>query len=483
MMLRSSGGEGATPARSRIAALVILPIIPVGFLLAFIATRAVTPPIVRYFDENTTASVVLAAEIALELTEGGLDSLLSLRLSQDSSMVQTMRADTVQQLQEMIDRFPTVEIAIVELPDTLLMTSCDCNIPVEYFAENPVQAGHQAVEMNFAGPALAHWEYFPFYRWVIVTFAPERISHAPLNMVRRSVAISTIGATVGLVVTVILVFQGLVARRLRHLVGVVHQLADGQYPVVGEKRADEIAQVSRAFDKMVQTLREKESATAAAYQKLASSESRVRASLHEKEALLREVHHRVRNNLNIIVSLLHLHTQKFDDDDPVVVGLRDVESRVMSMSLVHSMIYESQSLAAIDTKEYLTRLAEEIVSMSTVETQVHLDLDLESVEVELDIGIPLGLLANELLTNSMKHAFPGRSDGTVRIGYHRSQGYDTLVVEDDGIGIPDEVIHNLAPQDSLGLTLIRQLAGQLGAELSISAGEGTRVFVRFHRRP
>jgi two-component sensor histidine kinase len=448
----------------------------VGFLLAFIATRAVSPPIIRYFDEHTTASVVLAAEIALELTEDGLDTLLSLRLSQEPSMVQTVRADTVQQLRAMIDRFPTVEIAVVELPDTLLMAS---SIPVEYFAENPVQAAPGAVEMDFDGAALAHWEYFPFYRWVIVTFAPERISHAPLDMLRRAVAISTIGATVGLVVTVILVFQGLVARRLRRLVGAAHRLADGQYPVVGENRSDEIAQVSRAFDKMVQSLREKESAAAAAYRQLASSESRIRTSLHEKEVLLREVHHRVRNNLNIIVSLMHLQTQKFAPDDSVVESLRDVESRVMSMSLVHSMIYESQSLAAIDVKEYLTRLAEEIVSMSTVETEVRLDLDLESVDVELDVGIPLGLLANELLMNSIKHAFPGRSVGTVRVSYHRSAVGDTLLVEDDGVGIPDEAAQNLAPRDSLGLTLIRQLAAQLDAQLSISGREGTRVSVHF----
>lgn len=207
-------------------------------------------------------------------------------------------------------------------------------------------------------------------------------------------------------------------------------------------------------------------------------EEELRRSLAEKEALLREVHHRVKNNLQVISSLLRL--QAGDSSSPDVVRLfQESESRIRSMALIHEQLYRSGDLARIDFRDYVEGLTRNVLaSAGEVGRPVKLTLDVEPVSLDLDVGIACGLVLNELLSNAMKHAFPEGEHGHITVAFHCADGYATLVVSDDGIGLP--AIPGAPEQPrSLGLRLVTALVRQLHGTSSIEGESGTRFTLTF----
>lgn len=202
---------------------------------------------------------------------------------------------------------------------------------------------------------------------------------------------------------------------------------------------------------------------------------RMRASLEEKEVLLREIHHRVKNNLQVISSLLQLQSGYLNDPQDVAM-FRECQARIHAMGLVHDRLYRSDNLSTIDFSEHLRELVSLIVrGQSGGMENIRVVIQSDAVEVSLDTAIPLGLITAELVTNAFKHAFTGRQRGVITVSLARasSQGLE-LAVEDDGVGLP--AAFDPARARSLGLRLIRALAGQLRADFSItSPGAGCRA--------
>jgi two-component sensor histidine kinase len=206
------------------------------------------------------------------------------------------------------------------------------------------------------------------------------------------------------------------------------------------------------------------------------AEDAIKASLREKEVLLKEIHHRVKNNLQVISSLVGL--QAGGSQDEIIRGvLQDVTDRVRSMALVHEKLYQSADLAHIDFAEYTRGLLSYLWRAYGADT-VRLTLDLEPVTLSVDKAVPCGLILNELAGNALKHAFRGRPEGEVTVSLHGDiDGRLCLRVSDNGVGLPPGFEWRQAR--SLGLRLVQMLAGQLDATVEVRNGEGAHFELLF----
>jgi PAS domain S-box-containing protein len=200
------------------------------------------------------------------------------------------------------------------------------------------------------------------------------------------------------------------------------------------------------------------------------SQAALQSSLQEKVALLNEVHHRVKNNLQVITSLLRLETHR-GHGAAIKSVLDEMQGRIRSMALLHELLYREGSFATVDLGQYLTRLCTEALrAMQTPPGQIKLELKLASVNVNMDQAMPCGLLVNELISNCVKHAFPDGRQGTVKVELQPLEGKEQyqLRVSDDGIGLPADF--EVRRKTSLGLQLVGDLAVQLGSSLAIGPG-------------
>jgi PAS domain S-box-containing protein len=208
------------------------------------------------------------------------------------------------------------------------------------------------------------------------------------------------------------------------------------------------------------------------------AEVRIKSSLEEKEVLLKEIHHRVKNNLQIVSSLLQLQSSYIKDANSLNI-FEESRDRIKSMALIHEQLYQSNDLAQIDFPEYLRSLLNMVLSAhrnnrTRVETRLHVD----PVAMDLDTAIPIGLITNELVTNSLKYAFAGRTAGEIAVRLTRSETGDfLLMVSDNGVGLPENF--NFEKANSLGLRLVRILSKQMRARLELSNGMGTQFRVYF----
>lgn len=215
------------------------------------------------------------------------------------------------------------------------------------------------------------------------------------------------------------------------------------------------------------------------------TEQLVVTSLEEKEVLLKEIHHRVKNNMHVISNLLDLQTQYIDDVS--TIGLfTDSQNRINSMALIHEQLYQSPSLGAISFDRYLKDLVDNLLaSYSSHSVAVQLQLDLEPVTVNIETAMPCGLIVNELVSNSLKYAFPPEYPGIVRLQLHihsdsKEQLKDrqfVLSVGDNGMGICKSI--NWQNTNSLGLRLVRMLTRQLEGEIELDLKEGTLFRLTF----
>ena len=212
------------------------------------------------------------------------------------------------------------------------------------------------------------------------------------------------------------------------------------------------------------------------------AENRLRESLHEKEILLREIHHRVKNNLQVISSLFNLQVQTITDPN-VLAALKESHNRVRSMGLVHHVMYQAADFAAVDLVDYVQTLTRSLYRSYSVDPEtVLLSVDIANVRLGIDAAIPCGLIINELVSNALRHAYPDGRRGALSVTLiHNSDATHTLTVKDDGVGLPDDIV--LPPVATLGLALVETLSRQLGGTLSIDRTGGTAVNVRFPGQP
>jgi PAS domain S-box-containing protein len=208
------------------------------------------------------------------------------------------------------------------------------------------------------------------------------------------------------------------------------------------------------------------------------ADEKIRASLREKEVLLQEIHHRVKNNLQVVSSLLSLQSRGVLDED-TRQKFKESQNRVHSMALIHEQLYQSPSLSQINYPQYIRQLGAHLfrsyrVSSSRIELQTRID----DLQLSVDIAVPCGLIINELVSNSLKYGFPNGRGGVIRIELHRQpNGRATLTVADDGVGLPEGV--GFWNTQTLGLRLVGTLVKQLEGSIQVDRSQGTSVHVTF----
>lgn len=208
-----------------------------------------------------------------------------------------------------------------------------------------------------------------------------------------------------------------------------------------------------------------------------ATENQIRASLHEKEVLLKEIHHRVKNNLQVITSLLSLQSAKIPNTEIQAI-LKESQTRVRSMALVHEELYQSEDFSRVDFADYIRRLTSNLFhTYQTGPVPISLAVDVEDVYLTVDAAIPCGLIINELVSNALKHAFHGREGGVITISLQHNGPMFSLTVSDNGTGLPLSV--DPATAETLGLQLVSTLTRQLGGVLVVYREEGTRFEVQF----
>jgi len=208
------------------------------------------------------------------------------------------------------------------------------------------------------------------------------------------------------------------------------------------------------------------------------AEDQITRSLEEKEMLLREIHHRVKNNMQIINSLLNLQSKYLDGERELDI-LQECQNRVKSMAMIHEKLYQSRDLARIDFTEYIQSLASGLFSSYGADPSlIKLNMTLEGVSLNIETAIPCGLMINELLSNCLKHAFPGGRKGEINIDFHREdEKMLVLTVSDNGVGLPEDL--DIKDTETMGLQLVNALTGQLDGTIELDTTHGTEFKITF----
>ncbi|AUB58993.1 MULTISPECIES: sensor histidine kinase [Methanobacterium] len=212
-----------------------------------------------------------------------------------------------------------------------------------------------------------------------------------------------------------------------------------------------------------------------------TAENEVKRSLNEKELLLREIHHRVKNNMQIISSLLNLQRSYIHDEEAANI-LQESQGRVKSMALIHEKLYQTSDLARINVEEYIQSLTMNLFHSYTVNPGIKLSMDVSDLYFNIDTAVPLGLIINELVSNSLKYAFKDRDEGEIRISLLETAepGKYLLLIRDDGTGFPHEL--DFAESHSLGLQLVNTLVNQLDGEIEMITNGGTTFNMIIHEQ-
>lgn len=200
-------------------------------------------------------------------------------------------------------------------------------------------------------------------------------------------------------------------------------------------------------------------------------------SLEEKELLLKEIHHRVKNNLMVISSLLAIQSHYIKDQDAREV-FKDSQNRAKSMAMIHEKLYSSTDLKRIDFGDYLRNLTTGLFSTYVLDpTVINLNMDVDDVNLDINTSIPLGLIVNELISNSMKYAFPEGRNGEINISLKSIDGNIILTTSDNGVGFPENL--DFKNTDSLGLKLVNSLINQIQGEIELDRNDGTEFKIIF----
>lgn len=206
------------------------------------------------------------------------------------------------------------------------------------------------------------------------------------------------------------------------------------------------------------------------------AQAKISKALEEKNILLKEIHHRVKNNLQIISSLLSLQEIYVQEDVKAVNVLRESRNRVLSMATVHEMLYQSEDISYINFSYYIKKLTTNIFHSYHNNSMPQINVD--QIYLNIETSIPLGLIISELVSNSLKYAFPDNKIGDIIIELHSHNDEYELVISDDGVGFPDNLdFRNV--QSTLGLQLINSLVSQLNGSIQLDRSHGTKYIIKF----
>ncbi|NNK81348.1 MAG: sensor histidine kinase, partial [Flavobacteriales bacterium] len=207
--------------------------------------------------------------------------------------------------------------------------------------------------------------------------------------------------------------------------------------------------------------------------KLTHQNELIEKSLSEKELLLREIHHRVKNNLQVVSSILSIQSRDIKDEE-ALKAVNESRSRVRSMALIHQDLYGEENMKGINAQSYITKLSNSLFNSYRVDKdKVKLFTEIDDLLIDVDTSVPLGLILNELVTNSLKYAFPDEREGEIHVELKEVKDSLRLTVADNGIGIPDD--KKAASEDSFGMKMIKAFSKKLDAKWEVISDKGTTV--------
>ncbi|HCL57983.1 MAG TPA: hypothetical protein DHW82_13390 [Spirochaetia bacterium] len=250
------------------------------------------------------------------------------------------------------------------------------------------------------------------------------------------------------------------------------KIADGQYNIsTSDEEFEEFKTVLNDFQLMAKEIGKREN-------ELKKSQKEIQHSLEEKDILLKEIHHRVKNNMQIILSLLYLQTSNIEDERIIKI-LQESQNRIKAMALIHEKLYQNNDLSKINFADYIQTLTHFLSRSYTPNLSlVDIQFDMEPLALSVDKAIYCGLIMNELLSNCFKYAFPNKREGVIIISLKNLYGnYISLGIKDNGVGLPESL--DIRTTESLGLQLVVSLSEQLKAKLEISRTEGSGYVLIF----
>jgi PAS domain S-box-containing protein len=207
------------------------------------------------------------------------------------------------------------------------------------------------------------------------------------------------------------------------------------------------------------------------------AEEKIKNSLKEKEVLLKEIHHRVKNNMQVISSLLNIQSTWIEEEKALEV-LKDTRKRVYSMALIHDRLYKSEDLSRVDFGQYIEQISTHLLGFYRNKLEkVKIKRDVKNVFIAIHKAVPLGLIINELISNSLKHAFPDEMEGELRIKFHKKDGMYELIICDDGVGFSKDL--DFLKTQSMGMQLVTSLVDQIDGEIKLDRKPHTSFKITF----
>ena len=251
------------------------------------------------------------------------------------------------------------------------------------------------------------------------------------------------------------------------------------HDITSRKRAEKEKLRAEFAEKTTKHLKKEIDEKTAAEEDLKQAEENLKENIHQKEVLLKEVHHRVKNNLQVISSILNLQRGYIQDEGTLNI-VRECQDRIKSMAFIHENLYQSVDLAEINFPEYLQNLCNNLkYSYMTPDRNISLDFDFEDISLSLDSAIPCGLIVNELVSNCFKYAFKDSKRGDIKISLAKKNNKTILIVHDSGIGLPKDL--NIETNDSLGLQLVLTLVDQIDGKIKYEYTNGSKFTINFKR--
>ncbi|MGR3175542.1 MAG: sensor histidine kinase [Candidatus Scalindua sp.] len=316
------------------------------------------------------------------------------------------------------------------------------------------------------------------YGWILMVEMDKAAAFAPLR--RLGIVSLIVGGVCGAAAIGIgIIFSISTARPINRLKYVAERIADGDFSYRAETgRKDEIGALANSFNVMVEELSKKKRELQVRIYECTYAEEKIKASLKEKEALLREVHHRVKNNLQIISSLLDMSSMQTDNQETMDL-FADSRNRVNAMALVHTQLYGSERFDKINMEKHIQELSRNLLQIYAMENTIVLDIKSNDMYFTVNQAIPCALVLNELITNICKHAYREGQKGMISISMQKSDDNTFLLrVKDDGVGIPEGF--DIGKVKSLGLSLVRNLVyNQLKGKIDVRRNKGTEFLIEF----
>ena len=311
--------------------------------------------------------------------------------------------------------------------------------------------------------------------WRIVTVYPESVFFGSLDRTRND-SIVSVSIAVLLLCLFSILLTGYIAAKARDFSSFADAVAEGRWEDSTSLPAFPIMEIEDFrldLVRMKERLRTTFGDLREEIDRRRRSEAALDASRREKELLLHEVHHRIKNNMHSMMSMLAMQAQA-SDDERIRTALRDAEDRIGSMMLLYDKLYRSESVSRADAAVYLGDIADLIDSQNRHRPSVVLRRTLCPFTLDASVLMPLGIAANELVSNAYKHAFPEGRGGTVDLGFSVDGGEALLAVQDDGMGMDDPTVEH-----GFGMSVVEGVAAQLGGRFAVISGQGTRFELRF----